>query len=44
MLDKFFSKYEGGVKLNPPPSPEKTTLKSPALLGLKMVRVIILMT
>ena len=33
MLDKFFLKYEGGIKLTPPQ--EKLPSKSPALLGLK---------
>ena len=31
-LDKFFLKYEGRVKLTPPPLPEKTTLKKPSLI------------
>ena len=34
MLDKYFLKYERGVKLiTPPPHPpEKTTLKKPSLI------------
>ena len=42
IFDKFFLKYEGRVKLNPPSSPlppplipEKLPSKSPALLGLR---------
>ena len=32
ILDKFFLKYEEGVKLTPP---EKTTLKKPSLIRVK---------
>ena len=34
ILDKFFLKYEGEVKLTPPP-PEKTTLKMSSLIRVK---------
>ena len=34
IFDKFFLKYEVGVKLTPPP-PEKTTLKKPGCNGLR---------
>ena len=33
ILDKFFLKYEVGVRLTPPP--EKTTLKKPRLISVK---------
>ena len=33
ILDKFFLKYKGGVKLTPPP--EKTTLKKSSLIRVK---------
>ena len=36
ILDKFFLKYEGGVKLTPP-SPEKTTLKKPSFIRVKEI-------
>ena len=35
MLDKFFLKYERGVKLTPTP-PEKTTFKKPSLIRVKL--------
>ena len=34
-LDKFFLKYERDVKLSPPP--EKTTLKKPSLIRVKLL-------
>ena len=34
MLDKFFSKYEGGVKLNPP-LPRKNYPQKPSLIRVK---------
>ena len=38
ILDKFLLKYEGRVKLTPPP--EKTTLKKPSLIRVKVVYVL----
>ena len=38
ILDKFFLKYEGGVKLIPPPSQAELPSKNPALLGFIRVK------
>ena len=43
ILNKFFLKYEEGVKLTTPhsPAPEKTTLKKPNLIRIKKAAIII---
>ena len=37
MLDKFFWKYEGGVKLTSPLPPEKATLKKHSLIRANII-------
>ena len=39
ILDKFFLKYEGEVKLTPPPPQKKLPSKCPALLELNVVKL-----
>ena len=36
MLDKFFLKYEEGIKLTPPLPPGRTTFKKPSIIRVKL--------
>ena len=40
ILEKFFLKCEGGIKLTPSPPPAKITLKMPSLIRVKQPGVI----